>query len=405
MLSIIVSFIIAAGTTSNYNDYHYWLRSTNFKEEIILNSPIFEINDLTQPISDDAPTGIDPREDVTPNSNYYLLKEVRNTARAKERKALIDEDNVQAIATDWRPILEQVPAILKNDCKDLDLVAWLIEALCRLHGFKGLTAGFTLAHELIENYWDDLYPTPEPEDLSERLAPLIGLNGIESEGSLIQPIKSIMITDGQSEGPFSTWQYEQAMDVDRLEKDKQIKKIESGSIALEDVELSIKESADSFFIELNNDINNAIEAFLVLSASMDKAMLGQPQPTSYISQCLKVCSNSVQHIAADILKKSNASEMDINSESNDDTVGTEENNGHFESNITQQMNSRAQAIEQLGLVAEFFRKTEPHSPMSYAIEQVVRWSGLSLPELLQELITDGDARNGYFKLSGIKTEE
>ena len=89
----------------------------------------------------------------------------------------------------------------------------------------------------------------------------------------------------------------------------------------------------------------------------------------------------------------------------EDASSSDENNGHFESNIAKQMNSRTQAIEQLDLVAEFFRKTEPHSPMSYAIEQVVRWSGLSLPELLQELITDGDARNGYFKLSGIKTEE
>ncbi len=56
------------------------------------------------------------------------------------------------------------------------------------------------------------------------------------------------------------------------------------------------------------------------------------------------------------------------------------------------------------LLPIFFRKTEPHSPMSYAIEQVIRWSDLSLPELLQELIQDGEARNGFFKLSGIKTE-
>ncbi|WP_426370178.1 type VI secretion system protein TssA [Pseudocolwellia sp. HL-MZ7] len=365
----------------------------------------FEINDLIQPIADDAPTGTDPREDVTPNSNYYLLKDVRNSARAKERKALVDEDNVQAIATDWRPILEQVPQILKDESKDLELVAWLIEALCRLHGFKGLTYGFKLAEQLIEQYWDELYPTPEPEDLSERLSPLIGLNGIESEGSLIQPIKSIVITDGQSEGPFSTWQYEQAMDVDRLDTEKQTKKIESGSIALEDVEISIKESSDRFYIELNDDINNAIEAFSSLSLAMDKAMLDEPQPTSYISQCLKVCSTSVQHIAADILKKASDAEISNAEESTDELTESDGSNGNFETGISKQMQSRTQAIAQLDLVAEFFRKTEPHSPMSYAIEQVVRWSDLSLPELLQELITDGDARNGFFKLSGIKTEE
>ena len=134
-------------------------------------------------------------------------------------------------------------------------------------------------------------------------------------------------------------------------------------------------------------------------------MLDEPQPTSYISQCLKVCSNSVQHIAADVLKRFNASENNNAEESTGDFFEPEDSNGHFESDVSKQMHSRAEAIKQLDLVAEFFRKTEPHSPMSYAIEQVVRWSGLSLPELLQELITDGDARNGYFKLSGIKTEE
>ena len=63
------------------------------------------------------------------------------------------------------------------------------------------------------------------------------------------------------------------------------------------------------------------------------------------------------------------------------------------------------AIKKLQEIATFFRKTEPHSPMSYTIEQVIRWSELSLPELLNELITDSDARTGYFKLSGIKISE
>jgi len=369
-----------------------------------LNFPQFEITSLTRPISEESPTGEDPRNDVSPTSRYYLLKDIRNTARAKERKALVDDDNIKAIATDWRPILEQVPQALEGEGKDLEFVAWYIEALCRLHGFKGLTFGFTLAQQLIETYWDELYPTPEPEDLSERLAPLIGLNGIESEGSLIQPIKSIFITDGQSEDPFSTWQYEQALEVERLDQEKQIKKIEAGAVSLEDVELSIKESSDQFFVELNDDVNDAINAFELLSTTMDKAMNGDPQPTSYISHSLKNVSICIQQIAGDIFKKLNAKE-EANAESNDDPLSPDAADGSSLTGINQQMKSRAQAIDQLDVIAEFFRKTEPHSPMSYAIEQVVHWSNLSLPELLQELIVDGDARNGFFKLSGIKTED
>ncbi len=365
-------------------------------------TPIFSIEDIIQPILGDSETGVNPRDDISPTSTYYLLKDVRNTARAKERKALVDEDDLLAIATDWRPILEQVPNALQHHCKDLEFVAWLIEALCRLQGFKGLAQGFTLAAELIERYWDDLYPIPDPDDLSERLAPLIGLNGIESEGSLIQPIKTIVIIEGQSEGPFSTWQYEQALDVDRLDPEKQIKKFEAGAISLEDTDIAIKETPDSFFITLNSDIDAAMSAFSRLSTVMDTAMGGEPQPTTYITKAIQACSLCVKQLAEKVLIKSEVS--DVNEEAEVGVV-SEEGRPSVVQGIAHQLNSKEQAIDSLDTIAEFFRKTEPHSPISYAIEQVIRWSDLSLPELLQELIQDGEARNGFFKLSGIKIED
>lgn len=358
------------------------------------------IEALLQPINDDVETGTNPRDDVSPTSTYYLLKDIRNTARAKERKALVNEENLLTIATDWRPILEQVPDVLQNHCKDLEFVAWFIEALCRLQGFKGLTLGFTLASELIERYWDNLFPFPDSNDLSERLAPLIGLNGIDSEGSLIQPIKAILIIEGQSEGPFSTWQYEQALEVDRLDKEKQVKRFESGAVSLEDVDIAIKETSDSFFIELNDDIDASLLAFNRLSTVMDAAMGGAPQPTSYISKAIQSCSLCVKQLAEKVLKKAAESKA---VEQIEDIPNIEENISTIQG-ANQQINSREKAIQSLDTIAAFFRKTEPHSPMSYAIEQVIRWSDLSLPELLQELIQDGEARNGFFKLSGIKTE-
>jgi type VI secretion system protein ImpA len=55
-------------------------------------------------------------------------------------------------------------------------------------------------------------------------------------------------------------------------------------------------------------------------------------------------------------------------------------------------------------VAEFFRKTEPHSPVSYALDQVVRWGRMPLPELWTELIAD-DARKAVFKQIGIRVDD
>jgi type VI secretion system protein ImpA len=52
-------------------------------------------------------------------------------------------------------------------------------------------------------------------------------------------------------------------------------------------------------------------------------------------------------------------------------------------------------------IADFFRRTEPHSPVSYALEQVVRWGGMSLPELLKELISEESVRRDLFRRTGI----
>lgn len=358
----------------------------------------FTVDELTLPISEEFTTGIDPRSDISPSSTYYLLKDVRNSARANERRALIDEESVSSIISEWLPILEKVPASLAVDCKDLEFTAWYIEALCRKYGFKGLTFGFQLAAKLIELYWDELFPLPDDGDLSERIAPLIGLNGIDGEGALIAPIKAIFVTDGVE--PYSTWQYEQACEVDRLSSEKQQKKFSAGVASLEEIQQSIKETNKSFYIELNQDIESAMRAFSQLSAAMDKAMLGDPQPTSYIRKCLESCSIAIKHIAKDILADDQSIAVEDNTpEENEDAASS----SVFA--VNEQVNTREQALEKLDEIAKFFRKTEPHSPMSYAIEQVVRWSELSLPELLEELIVDGDARNGFFKLSGIKAEE
>ena len=359
----------------------------------------FTVDDLILPISEELKTGVDPRSDISPTSTYYLLKDVRNNARANERKALIDEESVASIIAEWKPILDEVPNTLKNSCKDLEFTAWYIEALCRKYGFKGLAFGFRLATQLIELYWDTLFPMPDDDDLSERISPIIGLNGIDGPGALIAPIKAIFITDGNE--AYSTWQYEQACNIDRLDSDKQQKKITAGAISLSDVERSISETKKDFYLDINQDIESAIQEFSLLSIALDNAMLGEPQPTSYIRNALEQSSIAIKHIAKDILAINIEVEETL---AEDEKVDGEKLKSTF-SVVNEQVNSREQALKKLDEIAKFFRKTEPHSPMSYAIEQVVRWSGLSLPDLLQELIVDGDARNGFFKLSGIKEEK
>jgi type VI secretion system protein ImpA len=64
--------------------------------------------------------------------------------------------------------------------------------------------------------------------------------------------------------------------------------------------------------------------------------------------------------------------------------------------------SRDEAFETLLLVARYFRRTEPHSPISLAIETLVRRGRMDFSELLAELLPEAQARNAVLTAAGIK---
>ena len=181
---------------------------------------IVDINSLLQPVSESSPAGSDIREDASPTSAYYSIKDVRNAARAAERNSMFDGVSPEA-TENWRKVIALAPDILKSQAKDLEIACWYTEALIRRHGFQGLRDGFTLIHQLIEQYWENLYPLPDEDGMETRVAPLSGLNGEGAEGVLIAPIRNVNITEGGSVGPFNFWQYQQALDVQKITDEEQ----------------------------------------------------------------------------------------------------------------------------------------------------------------------------------------
>ncbi len=67
-----------------------------------------------------------------------------------------------------------------------------------------------------------------------------------------------------------------------------------------------------------------------------------------------------------------------------------------------QIASREDALRALGEIASFFRRTEPHSPLSYTLDEAVRRGRMTLPDLLAELVADTDARNAILNSLGIR---
>jgi type VI secretion system protein ImpA len=64
--------------------------------------------------------------------------------------------------------------------------------------------------------------------------------------------------------------------------------------------------------------------------------------------------------------------------------------------------SREDMLRELSRIADWFRKAEPASPLSYTIDDAVRRARLTLPELLAELLDDPSSRNAILSSLGIR---
>jgi type VI secretion system protein ImpA len=364
---------------------------------------IIPLDQLLEPISADSAVGIDIRDNPSPTSPYYSIKDARNAARAAERNNIFDNDNTEA-DNHWRKILELAPDILLSQSKDLEIASWYVEALVRRFGFQGLRDGFKLIYGLIENFWNDLYPLPDEDGIETRVAPLTGLNGEGAEGVLIAPIRNIYITQGSSCGPYNYWMYQQALDVEKiLDEETKREKASKLGFSNEDVERAVSESSEQFYIDLVEDTDQAIETFREISRILDEYCgINDSPPTSNIINILVDCLGAIKHIGKDKFPE-------INEEGSEDAPDNETDSTAGQQVQAQQstkgIQSRADAFKKLIEISDFFRKTEPHSPIPYILERAVRWGDMPLDELIRELIPDSSARDTYGSLTGIRTEE
>ena len=110
----------------------------------------FDLDALLAPIAEDAAAGTDLREDASPQSLYYRLRDARAEARAAER-AMESDDEAARRRREWRTIRQLGIEAIAQNSKDLEVASWLTEALLRCDGLAGFIAGVRLMHGLVEH--------------------------------------------------------------------------------------------------------------------------------------------------------------------------------------------------------------------------------------------------------------
>ena len=360
---------------------------------------ILEFEKLLAPIEGDNPAGTDLRADASPESVYYKLKDARSAARAAERSSEVDEEPGR-VAEPWYTILELAPEVLESQAKDLEVAAWLTEALLRTASLAGLRDGFRLMREMTEGFWEGLYPQEDEDGLETKVAPLTGLNGEGADGTLIQPLRKIEIAQGQSDGSFAFWQFEQASEISAIaDEERRQKRLASGATSMEVLERAVAETPAGFYSDLIEDAAAALEQFKAMNAVLDGHCGTDGPPASNIRELLTSIHDQVRYLARDKLALADG-------EAEPESDGAEMAAGDAaaapqSASVPGQINNREDAFKLLLKVADYFRRAEPHSVIPYTLQEIVRRGRLTLPDLITELIPDETAREGFLMRAGI----
>jgi type VI secretion system protein ImpA len=376
---------------------------------------IFDLDALVAPLPGGAPTGVDVRSRESPQAAreaFIALRDARRAARALDRKAEESGNPAVCLNVSWRDVFEQSPQILLTHSKDLEVACWFVEVLARGAGFPGLRDGFALLDRLLKSYPKTLHSLRDTNGWETFMRPIALLDGgVEGpEGTLIQPIRLISLTQGGPPGPFSAYHYQQALSLDKLtDKAARDKRLQDGIPTTEIFEQALRSSPKDFLHTLEADLAGALSELTTLRETLRQICQAEAPPTSKIRATLESVRDLLAPRFAVLIPREPVKPPPPPQPPGEGVVSTTnavtlDTNVHV-SNGHGALTSREGALNELKRVAEYFRNTEPHSPIAFALDDLVRRARLSLPELLVELIPDAAARKTFLQFAGIKPQD
>jgi type VI secretion system protein ImpA len=364
---------------------------------------VIDLDALLAPIEGDVPGGANPRDDTSATSLYYRIKDMRNAARTAERMA-VDAD--ATMPEEWQSVADTAIELIATQSKDLESAAWLTEALLRIEGFRGLRDSLNLIQGLVENFWDSLYPEADEDGIESKVAPVAGLNGSGSSGTLEQPIRMVPLVTS-STGAYSLWHYEQALDLERVtDPERRQARIEAGAIELETFNQAVRDTPTADLAAALEAVEECLAALKAMSEALDQAAGPDSPSIGAIRDLLSRIAGSIRHFAADKLAAAASAAAEAAATAGDGEASAEagEGGGGGGGRMVriEGFANREEALGALVRIASFFRKTEPHSPISYTIDDAVRRARMSLPDLLMELTQDPAHAEYILLAAGIK---
>lgn len=213
-------------------------------------------NDLLNPIPGENPAG----ENLRYAPVYDKIKE----ARREDDNLTQGEWARERKVADWPLVIKLASEALAAKSKDLQLAAWLTEAMLRKEGIGGLRESLDLIRGLVESFWDGLYPELEDGDAEFRATPLQWVGD-----RLEEPLKHVALTrkglDWYRYKESRTVGTEEAASQSDQKREAREQAIADGKVTQEEFDKQFDETPKKFYVDLLEAFDGALESVSALS--------------------------------------------------------------------------------------------------------------------------------------------
>jgi len=330
-----------------------------------------------------------PGDDICGSDLSYSneFDDIREARRHDDPSLDQGEWETERKTANWPKVRELTESLLRERSKDLQVAAWYTEAMTRLQGFAGLTAGLQVLDGLISDFWEFCYPSYDPNDLEERASKFEWINR-----QLPLVVREIPLTDRGS-GGYSWLKWEESRAIDNLGlKDAAAKEkaVAEGKLTGELFDKAVQTSGRAYYEKLHLQIRDAVAAIAALEAKVDERFGLDAPSLKDLRQAILACDELVGKLLTRLGGSATAVPA-ANGELVSATTVHVAAGGPALAPAQVAVGviyNRSDAVNALREVARYFRQHEPHSPVALLSERAAKWAEMPLEKWLESVIKD-----------------
>jgi len=341
-----------------------------------MHQPTFtSVEDFLNPVSESNPVG----PYLSYEDEYFELEEAR---RADDDASSLGDWTRQRKTSDWNKIISLGEVILRDKSKDLQIAAWLTEALVYAHGLAGMRHGLSLVRQLQNRFWERAHPAEGDLELRQGVYEFL-----DEEKILPLQVRSVPLTqvNGVPELSYSYLKYKESRQTENLARkpsqDVDLDEMLAGRLRGKQFDEAVEATDRQFYVDLLAEVNECQLEIQQLNNDI-KERWNAKTPAPRMTRVL-VALQDIQKLAKQLLdrKPDLTAVPEPEVDEAEEALPEEEAAVHAEAEPLpvqrreskprlvrgEQISSDEEARHQIIQAAHFLRQSDPADPTSYLV--------------------------------------